>query len=255
MNLNDSAESRIKNETLLKEFQNGSIPAVERLFSQNKGFLSGMAVNISKKYQLADFEEDLKQEGAAALMEAAKRFDPAYGTKFLTYAFHLVETAMLEFAARNASPVSMPFQRYRSLRRVSFLCSEAENIPDDTLLKTIQEELAVSEKTAQALLMEYRMIFHVASLEENSNAVSFSGDPAREFDISIRHTLLRKLMEDVLKPRECKLIQFHLGIDQPNEQQTSFTELAYRLNYNDPSGAEKAYKKAMECQHFFRQLF
>ena len=37
----------------------------------------------------------------------------------------------------------------------------------------------------------------------------------------------------------------YLGIGQPNEQGMTFQELAIRLNYNGPSGAEKAYKSAI----------
>jgi len=41
------------------------------------------------------------------------------------------------------------------------------------------------------------------------------------------------------------LVHYYLGIDQPDEQGLTFQELAIRLNYNGPSGAEKAYKGAL----------
>ena len=51
-------------------------------------------------------------------------------------------------------------------------------------------------------------------------------------------------IEEVLSPRELNLVRCHLGIGQPEEQGMTFQELAIRLNYNGPSGAEKAYKNA-----------
>ena len=61
----------------------------------------------------------------------------------------------------------------------------------------------------------------------------------------MRRTLLLKRMEEMLSPRELNLVRCYLGIGQPNEQGMTFQELAMRLNYNGPSGAEKAYKSAI----------
>ncbi len=61
----------------------------------------------------------------------------------------------------------------------------------------------------------------------------------------MRWTLLMQRMEEVLTPRELNLVRSYLGIGQPDEIGLTFQELAIRLNYNGPSGAEKAYKAAL----------
>ena len=61
----------------------------------------------------------------------------------------------------------------------------------------------------------------------------------------MHRTLLMQRMEEVLTPRELNLVRSYLGIGQPNEVGLTFQELAIRLNYNGPSGAEKAYKAAL----------
>ena len=61
----------------------------------------------------------------------------------------------------------------------------------------------------------------------------------------MRRTLLMQLMEEVLTPRELNLVRSYLGIGQPDEVGMTFQELAIYLNYNGPSGAEKAYKAAL----------
>ena len=61
----------------------------------------------------------------------------------------------------------------------------------------------------------------------------------------MRRTLLMQRMEEVLTPRELNLVQSYLGIGQPDELGMTFQELAIYLNYNGPSGAEKAYKAAL----------
>lgn len=61
----------------------------------------------------------------------------------------------------------------------------------------------------------------------------------------MRRTLLFQRMEEVLTPRDLNLVRCYLGIGQPDEQGMTFQELAVWLNYNGPSGAEKAYKSAI----------
>ena len=58
-------------------------------------------------------------------------------------------------------------------------------------------------------------------------------------------TLLMQRRGEVLTPRELNLVRSYLGIGQPDEVGMTFQELAIRLNYNGPSGAEKAYKAAL----------
>ena len=88
-------------------------------------------------------------------------------------------------------------------------------------------------------------MFQIESLGERVFDIGFGGDPAKAYDRFMRRTLLLQRMEEVLKPRELNLVRCYLGIGQPNEQGMTFQELAIRLNYNGPSGVEKAYKSAI----------
>lgn len=189
--------------------------------------------------------EDLKQEGALALLEAAQRFDPSRGTKLLTYATSAIETSMQDFAARNSCSLSFPAERYQQLRQVAFLCAAHEQETEDELLTAIQKKLSVSAQVAKRLLEEYRTFFLTESLGDRVFDVSYGGDPAKAYDRFMRRTLLFQRMEEVLKPRELNLVRSYLGLDQPDGRGMTFQELAIRLNYNGPSGAEKAYKSAI----------
>lgn len=128
---------------------------------------------------------------------------------------------------------------------MAFLYATHERDTETDLLPAIQEKLTVSAKVAKRLLEEYRTVFQIESLGERVFDLGCGGDPARAYDRFMRHTLLLQRMEEVLKPRELNLVRCYLGIGQPNEQGMTFQELAIRLNYNGPSGAEKAYKSAI----------
>ena len=198
------------NEELALQIQAGDKNAAERLISQNEGYLTELARAYTPWCEM----EDLKQEGALALLDAARHFDPAYGTKLLTYATPVIEAALSDYAARYSSALSIPFSRYNQLRRVAYLCAEGWDSSDAELAKVVCGELNVSAKVAGALIKEYR-------------------------------TLLMQRMEEVLTPRELNLVRSYLGIGQPDEVGMTFQELAIYLNYNGPSGAEKAYKAAL----------
>ena len=95
------------------------------------------------------------------------------------------------------------------------------------------------------MIKEYRTLFCVRQLGDDVFSVSCGGDPAVAYDRLMRRTLLMQRMAEVLTPRELNLVRSYLGIGQPDEVGMTFQELAIRLNYNGPSGAEKAYKNAI----------
>ena len=236
----------LSNEELVLRIQDGDPQAAPLLLSQNEGYMTMLATSYCEQFSQDFLVDDLKQEGALALLDAATKFDPSYGTKLLTYATPAIETAMRDCAAQGSFSLSLPLDRYHQLRQVAFIYAthEQEGAEED-LLTAIQEKLEVSVKVAKRLLEEYRTVFQIESLGERVFDLGCGGDPARVYDRFMRRTLILQRMEEVLSPRELNLVRCYLGIGQPNEQSMTFQELAIRLNYNGPSGAEKAYKSAI----------
>ena len=229
------------NEKLVLRMQSGDRNAAELLISQNEGYLTKLAREYTSWCEL----EDLKQEGALALLDAARRFDSAYGTKLLTYATPAIEAALSDYAAQYSSALSIPASRYNQLRRVAHLCAEVQGTADTGLVKAVCGELNVSAKTAKSLLNDYQTLFCVRQLGDDVFSVSCGGDPTVAYDHLMRRMLLMQRMEQVLTPRELNLVRSYLGIGQRDDDGMTFQELAIRLNYNGPSGAEKAYKAAL----------
>ena len=229
------------NEELALRIQAGDKNAAERLIAQNEGYLTELARAYTPWCEM----EDLKQEAALALLDAAGHFDPAYGTKLLTYATPAIEAALSDYAARYAFPLSIPASRGSQLRTVARLCAEAQDASETELTKAVCEKLRLSSKAAEMLLKEYHALCRARQLGDDVFSISCGGDPAVAYDRMMRRTLLMRRMEEVLTPRELNLVRSYLGIGQPDEIGMTFQELAIRLNYNGPSGAEKAYKAAL----------
>ena len=95
------------NEELTLRIQAGDKNAAEQLVAQNEGYLT----DLVRAYTPRCETEDLKQEAALALLDAARRFDPAYGTRLLTYATPAIEAALSDYAAQHAFPLSVPTSR------------------------------------------------------------------------------------------------------------------------------------------------
>ena len=235
------------NEELAMRIKGGNDDAAALLLSKNEGFLSSEAAKLCSQYSLPDIADDLKQEGALALLTAAKAHDPSSGAKLLTYAASAVRSAMLDYIAEYALPVRLPPSRYHQLRRVAYLyttaveeCSEAE------LVEQICKAETISAKAARSLLLDYRSIFGTVSLDDPAFSISRGGDPARAYDRFMRNRLVIQLMEMVLTPRELYVVKYHLGLGQPGNREMTFAELAVRLNYNGPSAAEKTFKWAVQ---------
>lgn len=243
---NVAVGDRPTNEELVQRLQGGDPSAAEELLRQNSGYLTVLAKQYDKAVRGPSLEEDLKQEGAMAVLKAAEQFDPTLGNRFLTYATPAIQTAMRDCAARNALPLTIPTGRYHQLRQVLRLMAEKDKASEAELISCIVEKLQVSESVARSLLLESRTLFQSYDLGDRVFEVSGGGDPAKAYDRQMQRSLLFQRMEEVLSPRELNLVHCHLGIGQPEEQGMMFQELAIRLNYNGPSGAEKAYKNAIQ---------
>lgn len=209
------------NEELALRIQAGDRQAAELLISQNEGYITDLAMDYVSWCDL----EDLKQEGAMALLEAAKRFDPSFGTKLLTYATPAMESAMADYGAQASLSLSIPSIRYDQIRKVAHICVVAEGESEDAIIDAVCEKLDVSSSVAEELLREYQTLFQTRQLGDDVFSISRGGDPARAYDRYMRRTLLLQLMEEVLKPRELNLVRCYLGIGQPDGEGMTFQEL------------------------------
>ena len=96
------------NEELALRMQAGDKNAAGRLVAQNEGYLTDLVRAYTQWCEL----EDLKQETALVLLDAAGRFDSAYGTKLLTYATPAMEAVLSDYVAQYSSSLSIPIGRY-----------------------------------------------------------------------------------------------------------------------------------------------
>lgn len=233
------------NENLVLRLQSGEESVTEQLISQNEGWISKLATELCTQYDRPDLYEDLQQEGRIALLESARSYSAERGAKFMSYAGSAIRNAMLDYAAHNFAAFSLPVARFQQLRRASYLCAATqEDASQAQLMERLCQEMSVSPKVAAALLMEHYAVSASANLGDGVSLIRCGRDPAAVYETKLKVWSVFQALER-LSPREQLLIKQRLGIGAPDGKGMTFEELAIRLNYNDPSGAEKAYKAAI----------
>lgn len=229
----------VTNEELALAFQQGDADAGEERLRNVEGLIRHQA---SKMFRDGSLLEDLLQEGRAAALAAAGDYDAGRGALFTTYALPRIRAAMVEYLAKAELPVSMPVGRYLRLQRVGKLVKPSAEEKDQ--LEAICQGLGVSMGVAQALRKDFFSFWNgAASLDEiNQMGSDFTGDPAYVYE---QRLLLKNIAVAVenLPARERNLILRYLGLEGTA---LNFRELAILLNYNGPSSAEKAYRRAVE---------
>lgn len=102
-------------EELTRAVQAGDAAARLRLIESNMR----LVINIAKTYRSRTVPlEDLIQEGAIGLMQAAERFDPEKGFRFSTYATHWIRQAIGRAIDNKAKAIRLPAHVSQSLRRI-----------------------------------------------------------------------------------------------------------------------------------------
>ena len=100
--------SREEEHELAMRVREGDTVALDTLISANQGLVASLA----RKYTIFGLPmEDLMAEGSLGLVQAARRFDPERGTRFMTYAVWSVKRAMIKALVEQRGVVSLPYHK------------------------------------------------------------------------------------------------------------------------------------------------
>jgi RNA polymerase primary sigma factor len=98
---------------LAGRIQEGDLEALHELVVANVQFV----ISIAKKYTESGIPlEDIVAEGILGLVKAARRYDPGYRVKFITYAVWWVRCSILDSLYRHGGVARLPISRIRVLR-------------------------------------------------------------------------------------------------------------------------------------------
>lgn len=145
---------------LLRHIDQGDRAAFDELVECNLGFV----VRVAGEYRgLGLSFEDMLNEGNLGLLEAARRFDPRRGVKFITYAIWWIRKAILQAISEKSNLVRVPYVQQR--RAEAIRRAEARlrtRLGRDPSRRDLARELGLGEREIEKALQTRTKPFSLA---------------------------------------------------------------------------------------------
>lgn len=227
---------------LTKAVQNGDQRARCRLIESNMR----LVINIAKSYRNRAIPlEDLIQEGAIGLMQAAERFDPEKGFRFSTYATHWIRQAIGRAIDNKSKAIRLPAHVSQSLRKVE---KEKNRLARELGIDPTTEQLAlaigITPKKLLALLQCSQELLSL-DLPVGEGGGMTLGGLIRDTENEDPEALI--LTQEMI--RELQRIMMEL-----NEREQRVMRMRFRLDGNDSSLQEDIAKEMKLSRERVRQI-
>ena len=211
---------------LTRAIKAGDVGARQRLIEANMR----LVINIAKSYRNKSIPfEDLIQEGAIGLMQAAERFDPEKGYRFSTYATHWVRQAIGRAIDNKSKAIRLPAHISQSLRKIE---KERQRILGETGIEPTPEQLATAlglpAKKLQLLMQTSQEVVSLDQSVGESGGMTIGGlirDTGESGDVEslvmdaeVVHELRRILSELNDKEQSVMRLRFHFDVSDAHKQ-------------------------------------
>ena len=163
----------------------GDKKAIDELVKRNLRFV----ITVAKEYQINDISlADLINEGNIGLIEAAKRYNPDKGFKFISYAIWWIRKYIFEYLTNVSRKVRIPTNRINSLNVLNNKITLLEqtsfrNIDIQEILSEFDSEMETDED-------EKKITREINNLTAINNISFDSLDKEVKFDDSPSGTIL-----------------------------------------------------------------
>ena len=235
--------------------QQGDKEALKKLILANLKFV----VSIANKYKNLDVPLlDLINQGNIGLLEAAKRYDPSKGTKFITYAVWWIKQAIVQALNEQGSTVKLPVKHTNYLYKINSatekLTKELGRVPST---KELSEVTSIPEDEIEEVLMaskSYLSLDNYIGNEEDKTFLESLEDEDTNVEKAIIAKTLKSSIDEIissLDPREAEIIMKRYGFD--GESPKTLEELGEsmgvsreRIRQLENRALEKLRKKALK---------
>ena len=195
----------------------GDQGALERLIVSNLRYV----VSVARRYLgYGLLLTDLINEGNIGLIQAAKRFDPTRGVKFITYAVWWIRQAITHALAGQGGVVAVPVRQLEKLRKVlEGYRRYTQQIGVEPSSEELAAELDLPPSEVETVLHVYRHFSLDTPIGEGGET-SFldrlpSATSASAEEAYIDATLGQEIQEllSQLPPREQQVLRLRFGLD------------------------------------------
>ena len=203
----------------------GDQEAIRKLVEANLRFV----VSFAKKYRNSPMNIiDIIEEGNLGLIEAAKRFDPDRGNKFITYAAWWIRQAIIHALGEQGRTVRLPQRQANLLYQLGKQFNQLKaSLNRNPTTEELANEMDITvEKADELLKLRTEDLSLDASLDEDSNVDLgdiVATDTAPPIDLLLIKQSCRKQVQQILhmlNDRERYVIEERFGFNVSGEPQT-----------------------------------
>lgn len=204
---------------------------------------------------------DYKQSCVLAMLECLESYDPYKGAEFLTYAHHAIGNALLQCRMMEESGSFASLDEYKRVRGIAWLYNGTGKSKGEVVSEYAKKEDCSAETAEQYLtvarLNRSQVSLYVTAQDEDGEetgedvtrddswdytAILWNGAQAAAVQTAFEKLTYRE--QRLLEERNA--VCMTCGRVSPISERKPFEELAVMFEGSTASGAERAYRKAVE---------
>jgi len=204
-----------------RQIQDGDERAFRKLVEANLRFV----VKVAARYRGCGVSlPDLINEGNLGLLEAARRYSPDRGVKFITYAVWWIRQAIMQALAAGGGAVRLPVRKARLASKIREVRSDMEQAQQETPTNdAVEEALNLHPGEMEEILRGLGAQGALTTDGESGEALGLALSQATAIPAADQDLIRRAFRDEVqrmlerLKPRERRVIElrFGLGAEEP----------------------------------------
>ncbi len=190
--------------------------ALQKLIKANLRFV----VSIAKKYTGSGLTlEELINEGAIGLIEAAKKFDPDKGVKFITYAVWWIRQSILYAISTKTRVVKIPSNQIQHLNTLNKIINKkTQQLARKPTLDELAKESGLGVDVIEDLQRAARKSISIEPFPDDENPIELIDNQsmkAEEQAIEDSYANEVELLLECLDEREKEVLTLHYGLKGP----------------------------------------
>lgn len=224
--------TREKEYELGKRIQAGDEEAVKELVLANLKFV----ISVANRYRNSGLSmSDIINQGNLGLIEAARRFDPDRGVKFISYAVWWIRQSIIQVLAEQSGTVKLPIKQASILYKINEATEKlSKEFDRDPTADEIANYLEMDVNDVENIL---RVSRNYLSLEapikegEDRSFIDLLDSGTKSVEDEIIETNLKNSLEEIvdeLPEREATIVKLRFGLE--GETPKTLEEIGEMMN-------------------------